>query len=150
VLKETFPELYLKAGTCAQFYFPIINQRFSADLDFNANYGTFYFDYKDAQSGTITFTRIVPTKLNLKQTLRVLSNAKIRAQIVKIQINIKHHQMPACKVIKQSIKTYLESQIRPKKVLEFLCLSPSDIFADKLLASAKSDKLELGRVAFKR
>ncbi|PKP60338.1 MAG: hypothetical protein CVT88_03415 [Candidatus Altiarchaeales archaeon HGW-Altiarchaeales-1] len=167
-------KLFLKGGTCVQSYLPLNMQRFSDDLDFNIGihdpellknmigdintklkefkkaddiYGKFIFRSTDTKIGYTTFYRIVPTKLGLKLHLKEMREI-IPGETIKVQINFKH-EIPAFKSIEKEYCSFIYLSPDLKEKVKFTHLSPEDLIADKILATAKYEEIGFGRERFK-
>lgn len=93
-------------------------------------FGKFLFEHEDTNSGTLTFTRIVPTKLNefIKIGEKVIQGKK-----TKIQINYKHSWLPGIEIRKEKINLFPNEIVKPIKSVTVPIESPGDLIADKIL-----------------
>ncbi|MHB8584880.1 MAG: nucleotidyl transferase AbiEii/AbiGii toxin family protein [Thermoplasmatota archaeon] len=158
--------IVLKGGTCAQTYVAPDLQRVSIDLDFNSRhshpktveaavadlnvrlmnesraataqgipFGTLVPDKVDAHTGTVGFARYLPSPFD--DTV-VIGGQEVQGRKLLVQINVKHHELPAIDARRREIAFFTQSQLRPRKPVLFECASPADLAADKILAITKN------------
>ena len=94
------------------------------------SFGAYEFDYEDPKSGTLTFTRLLPTKVN--EFIKV-GNTIIQGKKMKVQINYKHAWLPALKTISVEPKLLPHNYLRTAKSITVQIASVGDLICDKLL-----------------
>ena len=106
----------------------------------NLIYGKFYSLYSDEFSGTVTFARVLMTKVVSRSMKLFYKDNLINRELLEgvfnhilVQVNIKH-QPPALKWGFGNIRLKIHNYDEYKKELQFKCVSPGDLFADKLIA----------------
>jgi len=106
----------------------------------NLIYGKFYPLYFDDISGTVTFARVFISKVAARNLKLVYRSDLIKKEQLSgifnhilVQINIKH-KIPALNWSMRDIRLKIYKYPEYKKELKFNCMSPGDLFADKLLA----------------
>ena len=120
----------------------------------NLIYGKFYSLYSDEFSGTVTFARVLMTKVVSRSMKLFYKDNLIKKELLEgvfnhilVQVNIKH-QPPALKWGFGNIRLKIQNYDEYKKELQFKCLSVGDLFADKLMAfrnrKAFKDLYDLG------
>ncbi len=133
---------------------PVSETKYKTKSSENLIYGKFYPLYFDIFSGTITFVRVVMTKVMSRKTKIYYYDELIKKELlegffnfIKVQINIKH-RTPALMSEDRDIDLKIRKYPEYKKELKFKCLSPGDLFADKLMAfqdrAAFKDLYDLG------
>lgn len=94
-------------------------------------YGSVYFEKQDTKSGTLTYSRLMPSRLNefIKYQDILVQGKKMR-----LQFNYKHAWMPAFQENREEIKIF-PSRFLSKidKSYKFNFCSPGDLIADKIL-----------------
>lgn len=69
-------------------------------------------------------------------------------QSIKVQVNVKHKELPAMKILSKTINSFIyDICLLEEEEVRFDCSSPEDLFADKIIASAAS--IGTGREKFK-
>ncbi len=157
-----FDFLVFKGGTCIQTYLPPGYQRLSVDLDFNSRHphkntvntaieglnkrleeeGRAHtiqgvpFGYlvpfdEDAQSGTVSFGRYLPTPYD---DVAMVGGKEVQARLLRVQINVKHFELPAMDPAKRDVAFFTQPALKPKRAVTAECASMADLFADKVLA----------------
>jgi predicted nucleotidyltransferase component of viral defense system len=106
----------------------------------NLIYGKFYSLYSDEFSGTVTFARVLMTKVVSRSMKLFYKDNLINRELLEgvfnhilVQVNIKH-QPPALKWGFGNIRLKIHNYDEYKKELQFKCVSLGDLFADKLIA----------------
>lgn len=94
------------------------------------HFGLFEFDHEDAKSGTITFNRLLPTKLN--ESVKI-GNSIIQGKKTKIQINYKHSWLPAQDPVILSLKLFPSHFLQTEFSITPTMSSPGDLICDKIL-----------------
>lgn len=93
-------------------------------------FGLFEFDHQDSKSGTITFNRLLPTKLN--EYVKI-GQSIIQGKKTKIQINYKHSWLPAQAPVKLQIKLFPTYYLQTNYSMALTMSSPGDLICDKIL-----------------
>lgn len=158
--------LVFKGGTCVQTYLAPGFQRLSVDVDFNSRhphpntvesdiqdlngklradgravtvqgveFGTLLPEGFDRFSGTVEFARYLPTPFDEQATLPTRDT--VQARKVRIQINTKHHELPAIKPTKREVRFFTSHALRPKRKVQVECASVADLVADKIFTITK-------------
>ena len=93
-------------------------------------FGKFMFEQDDSRSGTVTFVRILPTKLN---EFIKMEQKSIQAKKTKIQINYKHSWLPAIEIKESALNLFPSKFLLAKNNVIVPCASPGDLICDKIL-----------------
>lgn len=123
----------------------------------NLVYGKFYPLYFDEISGTVSFARVFMSKvvsrnINLVYRYDLIEKSLLDGVFnhILVQINIKH-QIPALKWSLQDTNLRIHKYPEYNKIMQLKCLSPGDLFADKLIAFRNrkefKDLYDLGMMA---
>lgn len=157
--------LVFKGGTCIQTYLPPAYQRLSVDLDFNSRYphpSTVEAAIKelnerltaqgraatirgvefgkllplgyDEHSGAVGFARYLPTPFDERA---ILNGTEFQARMLRVQINVKHHELPALDPTRRAIAFFTQPALPPRHAIEAECASAADLQADKILTITK-------------
>ena len=158
--------LVFKGGTCVQTFLPPARQRISVDLDFNSRYahpntvesaivnlntqlvkdgraatihgieyGKLLPDGHNAPTGTVNFARYLPTPWDERA---VRDGVEFQARLVRVQINIKHHELPAIDPKKRKIEFFTQPALKSTRDVKVESASAADLVADKILAITKN------------
>lgn len=158
--------LVFKGGTCVQTYLPPAYQRISVDLDFNSRhphpntvenhihklnvklaeqgravtlqgieYGKLLLLGHDERTGTVGFARYLPTPFDERASLR---GTEFQARMVRVQINVKHHELPALDPQQRKIAFFTQPALQPKRAVKVETSSAADLVADKILTITKN------------
>lgn len=158
--------LVFKGGTCVQTHLKPGHQRISVDLDYNSrhphpntlqtaiadlnvdlarkgrtaklrnlDFGSFHPREYDAQSGTIEFARYMPTPFD-EQAVR--EGVEFQARLLRVQINVKHHEMPALDPERAAVKFFTQPVLTPSHTIRTERASAADLTADKILTITKN------------
>jgi predicted nucleotidyltransferase component of viral defense system len=136
---------------------PVLNTKYIKLSSDNMVYGEFYPKEYDSYSGTITFYRLLMSKVLGKYRVFTYRNDLKKPNRVRgifnhllLQVNIRH-QPPALKSELKDIKLRIQKYPEYKTDFKFKCLSLGDLFADKLIAyknrKAFKDLYDLGMMA---
>jgi predicted nucleotidyltransferase component of viral defense system len=158
--------LVFKGGTCVQTYLPPAFQRISVDLDFNSRYphpntvenaitelnarlhaagraatihgleyGSLIPQGHDEHAGTVAFARYLPTPFD---ETAILAGTEFQARLIRVQINVKHHELPALDPTKRKVAFFTQATLQPRHEVKVECASAADLQADKILTITKS------------
>lgn len=158
--------LVFKGGTCVQTYLPPALQRVSVDLDFNSRYphpntvenaiaelnarlradgraatihgleyGSLIPQGHDEHAGTVAFARYLPTPFD---ETSILAGTQFQARLIRIQINVKHHELPALDPTRRKVAFFTQKTLQPRHEIQVECASAADLEADKILTITKN------------
>jgi predicted nucleotidyltransferase component of viral defense system len=119
---------------------PASETRYKTKSSDNLIYGRFYPKEYDPISGTVSLYRPVMSKVVSRNREFAYRDDLIKRETVRgifnhilVQVNIKHHP-PALEWVLRDIELKIRRYPDYKKELQFKCLSPGDLFADKVIA----------------
>lgn len=158
--------LVFKGGTCVQTYLPPGYQRISVDLDFNSRhphpntvdaaiknvntslaqtgraatihgipFGSLVPFDEDKHTGTVSYARYVYTPYDERA---IVGGNEVQARMMRVQINLKHFELPAIDPTKRSLAFFTQPELKPKRAVKAECASLADLFADKILTITKN------------
>ncbi len=157
--------LVFKGGTCVQSYLPPARQRISVDLDFNSRhphpntvdaaiqqvnrklrdsgrastiqgveYGALLPFGSDRQSGTVSYARYLYTPYDERARI---GRVEIQARLLRVQINVKHYELPAMDPMLREIRFFTQPALAPAHAVRVECASAHDLLSDKILTITK-------------
>lgn len=121
------PEVILKAVDAVNEH--LAEQENIIDI-YNVQFGKFHFEHEDPKSGTLTFSRVLPTKLN--EFIKI-NQTSIQAKKTQIQINYRHSWLPAVQIRKQSLNLFPSEFLHSNHSVFTPIASPGDLISDKIL-----------------
>lgn len=158
--------LVFKGGTCVQTYLPPGYQRISVDLDYNSRhphpstiesaigdlnaklekdgraatihgieYGKLLPIGYDQHTGTVGFARYLATPFD---ELASRGGTEFQARMLRVQINVKHHELPALEPKDRDVAFFTQPALKPKRAVQTECASAADLNADKILTITKN------------
>ncbi|MEA1925325.1 MAG: nucleotidyl transferase AbiEii/AbiGii toxin family protein [Candidatus Altiarchaeota archaeon] len=95
-------------------------------------YGTLDYNLKDERSGTVTFSRRMPSRLG--EYIKA-GDYEVTGKNIRIQINYKHAWLPALQIINKEPGFFILKYQKMKKGYVYPSSSPEDLITDKILAT---------------
>ena len=93
-------------------------------------FGTLNYEFHDEYSGTISFTRRMPSRFG---EFEIVGNRRVMSKTIRIQVNYKNHWMPAMETLHRYPDFFIHEYERPNTKIIVPMESPGDLFADKIL-----------------
>lgn len=93
-------------------------------------FGTLNYEFQDECSGTISFTRRMPSRFG---EFEMVGNRRVMSKTIRIQVNYKNHWMPAMETLRRHPDLFIHEYERPNANIIVPMESPGDLFADKIL-----------------
>ncbi|MCK4614780.1 MAG: nucleotidyl transferase AbiEii/AbiGii toxin family protein [Thermoplasmata archaeon] len=94
-------------------------------------FGTFEFRGEDTRTGTLNFTRRMPSRFG---ELERSGDKSIQAKSIRVQINYKHSWLPALNPIRKVPGFFIFEHQKPLKQVRIMHSGIEDLIADKTLA----------------